>query len=128
VLISSHILHEVDMISDRVILMNSGYVVAEGDIHGVREEMKNRPLQILVRCDRPSLLAARIFEDDHAVEIKLHDDKGGLLVRTTEPNRFYELLNRVVLAENLRVEDLGPADDDVHAVYDYLIGDDGEAR
>src|SRR6185503_4480079 len=58
-IISSHILHEVDMMSDRVILLNNGYVVAEGEIHGVRSEMEEHPMQILIRCDRPGLLAAR---------------------------------------------------------------------
>jgi ABC-type multidrug transport system ATPase subunit len=61
-IISSHILHEVDMMSDRVVLLNNGYVVAEGDIHGVRSEMEEHPMQILIRCDRPSALAARVFE------------------------------------------------------------------
>src|SRR6266542_3390127 len=57
-IISSHILHEVDMMSDRVILLNNGYVVAEGNIHGVRDEMDvEHPMQILIRCDKPSLLA-----------------------------------------------------------------------
>src|SRR6185436_20197114 len=50
-IISSHILHEVDLISDRVVLINNGYVVAKGDIHGVRSEMEEHPMQILVRCD-----------------------------------------------------------------------------
>ena len=57
-IISSHILHEVDMMSDRVVLLNNGYVVAEGNIHGVRDEMQEHPMQILIRCDEPSKLAA----------------------------------------------------------------------
>jgi ABC-2 type transport system ATP-binding protein len=128
VVISSHILHEVDMLSDRVVLLNGGYVVAEGAIQGVREEMSEHPLQILVRCDRASYLASRIFAEDHALEIKLHEDRGGLLVRTTDPGGFYRLLRGVVVGEGLEIEALGPADDDVHAVYRYLIGNDGEAR
>ncbi len=48
-IISSHILHEVDMMSDRVVLVNNGYVVAEGHIHGVRGEMEEHPVQILIR-------------------------------------------------------------------------------
>src|SRR5499427_1412736 len=58
-IISSHILHEVDMMSDRVILLNNGYVVAEGEVHGVRSEMEEHPMQILIRSDRPTELAAR---------------------------------------------------------------------
>ena len=53
VIISSHILHEVDQISDQVILLSYGYVVAEGKIQGVREEVKEHPMQILIRCDKP---------------------------------------------------------------------------
>ena len=48
--VSSHILHEVDRISDHVVLLSHGYVVAEGQIHGVRSEVKEHPMQILVRC------------------------------------------------------------------------------
>ncbi len=125
VILSSHILHEVDLISDRVILINSGYVVAEGQIEGVRTEMNEHPVQVFVRCDRPQILAARMFGSSHVVEIKLHDDGGGLSARTRDADRFHLELNRVVLEEGLAVEAVGPADEDVQAVYDYLIGSDG---
>src|SRR3989475_2302300 len=77
-IISSHILHEVDMMSDRVVLLNNGYVVAEGGIQGVRDEMEEHPMQILIRCNQPSLLAARVFGSDHVVEARLHNDRQGL--------------------------------------------------
>ncbi|MBV8808083.1 MAG: ABC transporter ATP-binding protein, partial [Acidobacteriaceae bacterium] len=57
VLLSSHVLHEVDIISDQVILMSGGYVIAEGNIQAVRSEIQDQPMQILIRCDRPSELA-----------------------------------------------------------------------
>lgn len=125
VLISSHILHEVDMISDRVILINNGYVVAEGNIHGVRDEMDEHPMQIMVRCDRPAAVAAKAFEQDHAVEVKVHEDGQGLMIRTRDADQFYLMLNRIVLDCNLTVEAVSPADDDVYSVYQYLIGTDG---
>jgi ABC-2 type transport system ATP-binding protein len=124
VIISSHILHEVDLISDQVILLNEGYVVAEGDIRGVRNEMQKHPLQILIRCDRPALLASKVFEQDGVVEVKIHDDRQGLLVRTKDASSFYLLLNKVVLEDGLAVEAVTPADEDVQAVYEYLIGDE----
>ena len=126
VILSSHILHEVDLISDRVVILNNGYVVAEGDIHGVRSEIEQHPMQILVRCDRPAVLASKIFEQDSVVEVKIHRDRQGLLVSTRDADRFYLLLNRVVLENGLNVESVAPADDDVHAVYQYLIGAEGE--
>ncbi len=71
VIVSSHILHEVDRISDQVILLSHGYVVAEGQIQGVRSEVKEQPMQIVVRCDRPNDLAARLFQQGHIVEAKI---------------------------------------------------------
>jgi ABC-2 type transport system ATP-binding protein len=125
VIVSSHILHEVDRISDQVILLSHGYVVAEGQIQGVRSEVKEQPMQIQVRCNRPGLLAARLFQQDHVVEAKVAPDGRGLLLRTKDADAFYLLLNRVVLDSDLEVESVAPADDDVNSVYQYLIGGEG---
>ena len=122
VIVSSHILHEVDLISDQVVLINGGYIVAEGEIADVRDEMEEQhPAQVLVRCDRPSLLASKVFEHDHVVEARLHE--GGLLVRTRNADRFYMLLNKVVLETGITIETVMPTDSDVNAVYQYLIGE-----
>jgi ABC-2 type transport system ATP-binding protein len=122
VIVSSHILHEVDLIADQVVLLNGGYVVAQGEIGGVRDEMEQEhPLQILVRCDHPSHLASRLFEQDHVVEARLDEDSRGLLVRTRDADRFYSLLNRIAVEDDLRIERVTPADADVQAVYQYLI-------
>lgn len=82
-------------------------------------------MQILVRCDDPGGLAARLFQDNHMVEAKISNDRKGLLLRTTDADRFYLLLNRVVLESGLEVESVAPADDDVNSVYQYLIGAEG---
>jgi ABC-2 type transport system ATP-binding protein len=125
VIVSSHILHEVDRISDQVILLSQGYVVAEGQIQGVRSEVTDQPMQILVRCDRPSVLAARLFQQDHIVEAIIQGDGKNLLLRTKDADGFYLLLNRVILETGLEVESVAPADDDVNSVYQYLIGAEG---
>jgi ABC-2 type transport system ATP-binding protein len=125
VIVSSHILDEVDRISDQVILLSQGYVVAEGEIRGVRSEVKDQPMQILVRCDRPALLASRLFEQDHIVEAMIRGDGKNLLLRTKDADRFYLMLNEVILDSGLQVESVAPADDDVNSVYQYLIGGEG---
>lgn len=127
VVISSHILHEVDLISDQVVLLDSGYVVAEGAIRGVRDEVKEHPAQILVRCDRPNQVASRLFQEDHVVEASLHEDQRSLLLRTRDANAFYGALNRVVLEEKVQIETVTPADESVESVYQYLIGQNGGA-
>jgi ABC-2 type transport system ATP-binding protein len=126
VIISSHILHEVDRISDQVVLLANGYVVAEGQIQAVRGEMhQEHPLQILVRCTHPGVLAARLFAQDHVAEVRVHHDRQGLLVSTRNPDLFYDLLNQLVVEGACEVDSVAPADDDVHSVYEYLIGTGG---
>ena len=125
VIVSSHILHEVDMISDRIIMMSNGYIVAEGDIQGVRSEMGDHPMQILIRCDKPALVAARVFAQDSVVEARIDADSRGLLVATRNPDRFYNLLSRIVLEDDVAIEAIAPADENVHSVYQYLIGSNG---
>jgi ABC-2 type transport system ATP-binding protein len=127
VVISSHILHEVDRISDHVALLSHGYVVAEGRIHGVRTEVTEHPMQILVRSPQPHRLAAGLFAAEHVVEVKVHPDGGGVLVRTRDAAAFHRLLNAVVLEGGIEVETVAPADDDVAAVYQYLVGSDAES-
>jgi len=101
--------------------------VAEGQIQGVRSEVRDQPMQILIRCDRPHRLAAQLFQQDHVVEAKIHPDGKSVLLRTRDADSFYLLLNRVILESGLEVESVAPADDDVNSVYQYLIGGEGGA-
>ena len=120
-LISSHILHEVDVIADRVALLDSGYVVAEGEIDDVRIEMEEHPIQVLVRCDKANRVASQLFLQNHLVEVVLNDDGGGFLARTRRAGHFYEQLQEVVLDLEVAVRKVRVADSDVRAVYHYLI-------
>jgi ABC-2 type transport system ATP-binding protein len=127
VIVSSHILHEVDMISDQVILLANGYVVAEGKIQSVRGEISDHPMQVLIRCNRPGALASKVFEQDSVVEARLHADGGGLLIKTRDAGRFYRLLNHLAL-DGIEIESVAPADDNVDSLYEYLIGGEEPAK
>jgi ABC-2 type transport system ATP-binding protein len=127
VIISSHILHEVDVISDQVILLSNGYVVAEGQIQNVRNEIQEHPTQILIRCTRPRDLAAKMIESELASEVTIHNDGRGLLLKTRSADNFYLTLNQLAL-NGIEIESITPADDDVLSVYEYLIGNEEVVR
>ena len=127
IIISSHVLHEVDMISDQVVLLSNGYVIAEGKIRGVRGELDEQPMQVMIRCGAPAVLAAKVFEQDSVVEARMHKDGKGLLVKTRDPDKFYLLLNKLAL-NGIGVESVVPADDDVNSLYEYLIGGEETSR
>lgn len=129
VIISSHILHEVDMFSDQVIFLSGGYIVAEGDISGVRTDMEtNQPIQVHICCDKPQVMATQLFANNAIVEAILNEDHRGLLVRTRDADRFYLLINDIVLNEDISIESVSVADASVRAVYQYLIGSEKESR
>jgi ABC-2 type transport system ATP-binding protein len=127
VIISSHILHEVDVISDQVILISNGYIVAEGAIQSVRSEIREHPTQILIRCDRPRELAAKVVGSDNTMEVSFHPDERGLLLKTRDADKFYLALNEMA-CNGIQIESVAPADDDVLSVYEYLIGNDEVVR
>jgi len=126
-LISSHILDEVDRISDRVVLITGGYLVAEGSIQQVRQEVREKPMQVFIRCDQPALLAAKMFSVNHCVEARLHADGKGIFLRTGDIDQFYSMLNGIASEGLVKIESVAPADDDASAIYQYLIGSDGGA-
>jgi ABC-2 type transport system ATP-binding protein len=126
-LISSHVLHEVDLISDQVVLLSNGYVVAEGEIPSVRNEIQEHPTQILIRCNKPAELASQAFQQDCVVEARIHNDGMGVLVKTRDADRFYLTLNHI--AQNgIDIESVAPADADVLSVYEYLVGSEESTK
>jgi len=123
--ISSHILDEVDRISDRVVLITGGYLVAEGNIHQFRQEVRDKPMQVLIRCDKPEVLASKMFAVNHCVEARLHADGGGVFLRTGDIDQFYRLINEIAVEGQVKIETVAPADDDAYSIYQYLIGSEG---
>jgi ABC-2 type transport system ATP-binding protein len=121
VILSSHVLQEVDVISDQVILMANGMIVAEGKVRGVRDEIQEHPSQYIVRCRSASEIAARLFNEDHVTEIRLNEDRMGMLVMTRDREQFARALGQIAL-DGHRIESVVPADENVDALYEYLIG------
>lgn len=121
VVLSSHVLQEVDLISDQVVMIANGMIIAEGNVRGVRDEMHEHPSQFLIRCRDASRIASLLFEQDHITQIQLHDDRLGLLVMTRNRQEFSRTLTRISLAGHT-VEQVVAVDEDVDAVYQYLIG------
>jgi len=121
VILSSHVLQEVDVFSDQVILIANGMVIAEGQIRGVRDEISEHPSQYLLRCATPSRVASLLFQEDHVAEIKLSEDGSGLLVMTRNREALAHALSRIALLGN-DIDGVVPFDENVDALYEYLIG------
>jgi ABC-2 type transport system ATP-binding protein len=122
VILSSHVLQEVDLISDQVILIANGMIVAEGKIRDVRDEIHERPSQFIIRCSNASQVAALLFNEDHITEIRLNEDRLGLLAMTKDRDRFSRSIGRIAL-DGYKIDSVIPADENMDAVYEYLVGE-----
>jgi ABC-2 type transport system ATP-binding protein len=122
-LISSHILHEVDMIADRVILINQGYIIAEGALQTVRGEMEQEhPMQFRLRCTKARELTTALWHWDHVLSVTMLQEPGEFLVKSASAERFFQDINQLLSQGHFDLSYMAPHDEDVQSVYDYLIG------
>lgn len=122
VVVSSHILHEVELMTREVVLMTEGRVLASGNVHEIRRLMDAHPHRITVSTSTPKKLAARILEEPGLHSIAFSEEAREVRLETREPERFYRLLQRIVLEENATVDEITSPDDNLEAVFHYLVG------
>ena len=119
ILISSHVLHEVEALTSRILMIDRGRIVAEGDLHAVRRRLRDKPHAIRIRLDAPRRLAAKIVGMESVTGVTM-PDTDTLVIHTTEPDRVYDRVPELVLADGLRVREIAPADESLEAVFGYL--------
>jgi ABC-2 type transport system ATP-binding protein len=119
VIVSSHILHEVEAMTDRVILLYQGRVRAVGTREEIRGLLDRHPHQIRVRSPRARDLARVLLDLPGVVGVRLDD--GSVHVDTTDPEAVYDRLPRCVLEEGLPVDGLEAEDMGLDAIFDYLV-------
>jgi ABC-2 type transport system ATP-binding protein len=121
VIISSHVLHEVQSLTSYIVLLNRGRLVAEGNVRQIRDLIDKYPHRIVLVCDDFRALAARavVWEDVEGVKI-LHRE-GGVMVETRSPDAFYSRLPALALEEGLLIKEVYSEDDNLEAVFKYLV-------
>ncbi len=121
VVVSSHILHEIEAMTNNIVVMNNGKILAEGNVHEVRELLDKYPRKVHITCDKPRYLSAKLLEFQDVVSVRFEGKDQGLLVETVSPNAFFTRLPELVLSNNVEVESLTSPDDTVEAVFKYLV-------
>lgn len=121
VLVSSHVLHEVEAMTDQVVLIAHGKILAEGTIDHIRGLIDKHPHTVEIGTDDPVRLSTSLLEKGIIVSASLEKGPGQLLVKTREPDRFYDLLCDLVVEQGLKVESLHSPDNDLQAVFNYLV-------
>jgi len=118
VIVSSHVLHEIEQLTRRIVLIHRGRLVAEGDVGQLRDLIDRHPHTVEVKSDRPRDLAAALAREPEVVEIRF--DPSAVWVRTPKPDAFYAKLPRIALDAGAEVKEISSPDDNLEAVFRYL--------
>ncbi len=120
VLVSSHILHEIESMTANILLINNGRILAEGNVHQIRDLIDEHPHTVYIRADDPRGLAREFLA--RADVISLRFEPGAVVVETGKPDEFYASLTELVAGgTGGTVEEVTSPDDNLQAVFKYLV-------
>jgi len=120
VLVSSHILHEVEAMTSNILLINNGRIVAEGNVHQIRELIDEHPHTIFIRAEQPKELARALLAEDGVIALRF--EPGAVIVETGRPDAFYARLTEMAASCELgAIDEISSPDDNLQAVFRYLV-------
>ena len=122
IVVSSHILHEVEMLTKDMVLINEGQVRARGNVYEIRELLTNHPLQLEITTTHPRALGRAFLKKDHVVKIELDEQyPNKIIVFTRQQNQFFQDLPNILEEEDLNIQGLQAEDEDMESVFKYLV-------
>ena len=124
IVMSSHVLTEIEALTSRVVVLHHGEVLAEGDVHGIRALIDRHPHQVRVECSAPRKLAERLIGTEHVLSMKVPDPHT-LIVETRQPDALYDAVPRLCAELDVSIEGLSSPDDNMAAVFRYLTHERG---
>jgi ABC-2 type transport system ATP-binding protein len=120
VLVSSHILHEIEAMTSSILLINNGRILAEGDVHQIRDLIDEHPHSVNVRAARPRDLAREFLTRDDVLSLRL--EQGAIVVETAKPDSFYRYLTELAASGQAgEISEVTSPDDNLQAVFKYLV-------
>lgn len=120
VLVSSHVLHELEHVAERFVLLHHGRLTAEGGLRELRRQLASRPRRVLLRSRRPRDLAARLCEMPDVCAVRLAE-RGAVVAETQGDDEVWRRFTELGAAEEGLIEELAPLDENLEAVFDYLV-------
>jgi ABC-2 type transport system ATP-binding protein len=121
VMVSSHILHEVEALSNRILLLVNGRVLAEGSIREIREAIRTKPHRIAVNTENPRALAASLLSLDGVIGVDF-EAEDRIVIDTTRPDRLLEWITAEAAQRRLRVDELALVDENLESIFQMLVG------
>jgi ABC-2 type transport system ATP-binding protein len=120
IIVSSHILHEIESMTSNILLINNGKILAEGDVHQIRDLIDEHPHTVFVRAANPRALAREFLTNADVRSLRF--EAGAVVVETARPDAFYTRLTELAATAELgAIEEVTSPDDNLQAVFQYLV-------
>jgi ABC-2 type transport system ATP-binding protein len=120
VLVSSHILHEIESMTSNILLINNGRILAEGNVHQIRELIDTHPHSVFIRAEDPKAIARALLVEDGVISMRF--EPGAMIVETARPDAFYaRLTDMAASGEAGVIDEVTSPDDNLQAVFKYLV-------
>lgn len=123
VVVSSHVLHEVEALTSNVILLHRGRLVAEGQVREIRDLIDRHPHRIVLACDDYRAVAAKVVRWDDVEGVTMLLREKAVLVQTRRPDAFYARLPALSLEDGTALREIYSEDDNLEAVFKYLVNE-----
>lgn len=121
VIISSHILYEVEQMTRSLILLSGGRLLATGDLRVIRDFIDTQPHRVYLASSNPRKVMKAVADLPTVLSVELASDDAGVQLQVKDPNSFYDSLSELVLTQSLPVESFHSPDNSLEAVFNYLI-------
>jgi ABC-2 type transport system ATP-binding protein len=121
VIVSSHVLHEVQSLTPRIVLLNHGRLVAEGEVRQIRDLIDKHPHHIVLICEQYRKLAGRLLAWEDVDGVRVMEKEKAIVVETRAPDAFYARLPEVSLSDGTAIQEVWSDDDNLEAVFKYLV-------
>jgi ABC-2 type transport system ATP-binding protein len=121
VVVSSHVLHEVERLARRQVVLVRGRLAAAGDHRAIRSAMADRPRRVLVRTDEPRRLAAALVGLESVGGVSVDGDGGGVVVSSTRAGELAKALAGVARRTGVRLAEVRPLDDSLESTFRELL-------
>jgi ABC-2 type transport system ATP-binding protein len=120
VIVSSHILHEIESMTSNILLINQGRILAEGNVHQIRDLIDEHPHTVHIRADQTRTLAREFLGYDDVLSLKF--EEGAVVVQTGRPDAFYARLTDLAASgAHGAIHEVTSPDDNLSAVFQYLV-------
>jgi ABC-2 type transport system ATP-binding protein len=120
VIVSSHILHEIEAMTSNILLIHRGRILAEGNVHRIRELIDEHPHTVSVRTSDPRGLARRLLAHDDVLSLRFEQES--VVIETARPDEFYARLTELAASGDIApIAELTSPDDNLQAVFRYLV-------